>query len=346
MSALDKKTLSSTDRPYPDCIPFMNWQNNHVKSIHEKAVIYRSLVATVKFQPALDASLEAKAVRFLKNVVTLDDESADAFLFSLGRTSDESLTNFIHSIVVLLSSPSHVITTVAMKMVDSLFIFSSESIQFTLVKADLIPQLINTLNPHSLSFAEAVDIHTCLISRLAEAVWCSTPFGLANLEIEDYDEQKDVRETVFQQVLAPSEKYIRHLCVNRFSIIDGDQSKHFLTLLAQILQTCPYHQPTMDFVLYMPLYLAIPSCLTFFEKEYQIWSFLDDMVDGQREWNNQSDEEQQTWETIERMLRMEGIEDMIEEKLQNDRNGFYGGWLGAKSIEWSNLLGMNLSQLE
>ncbi|KAK2944280.1 hypothetical protein BLNAU_20776 [Blattamonas nauphoetae] len=47
------------------------------------------------------------------------------------------------------------------------------------------------------------------------------------------------------------------------------------------------------------------------------------------------------WKIVSRMLRMEGMENVIEAKLENDKD-MYGRSIVDKSIEWNNLLGMNL----
>ncbi|KAK2952944.1 hypothetical protein BLNAU_12120 [Blattamonas nauphoetae] len=226
--------------------------------------------------------------------------------------------------MILLSTPSQVVTAAAMKRLDSLIFKISAEVLLALVKADLIPQLINTLNPQSLSFDEAVDIHTDLMSSTMSSLWLATPDGLTELGIEDGNEQQAVRETVLKQVIVPSEKYICHLCVIRYSIVDGDQSYEFMLLHSTLLEISPYYQPTMDVVLHMPVVLTIPSSLTFFEVDRSIFWFLSNMIDTQREWNNQGGKERQLWKTVHRMLRMEGIEDVIEEKLRNAKGGYFG----------------------
>ncbi|KAK2948716.1 hypothetical protein BLNAU_16354 [Blattamonas nauphoetae] len=329
-----------------NCSPFLNWDEKQPESVHEKAIVFRSLVATLKFHPALDASLEAKAVKLLKSVDQKDSDYADGFLISLGGTPDESLTNFVSSILVLISSSNRVITTAMVKILKTLIIWCSTKVRLALVSADLIPQLISTLNPLSLSFAEAVYIHTDLMDIIRTSLKLSTPGGLRQLKIYEEDEQQAVHETVLKQVVAPSEKYISHMCMNRFSIVRSDQSRHFLELLAQLLKTCPYHQATMDFVIKTPVVLTIPSYLTFFEDEFSIFSFLDNMNNAQREWNMKGRVSRQMGKTVLRMLRMEGIEDMLEEKLRNDRNGHSGSYTVSYSKEWSYSLGMNLPKQE
>ncbi|KAK2950711.1 hypothetical protein BLNAU_14382 [Blattamonas nauphoetae] len=195
-----------TDSSCPDCSAFLNWTEETLASNDEIGNIFRFLIATVKLQPALDASLEAKAVELLNYVVPDDEESECTFLDQFASSSDDSLIDFILSIVVLLSSPSQTITTKSMKILDTLFHFCSEKVHLALVKADLIPQLINTLNPQTLSFAEGVDIHTRLIYRITHPFWLATPNNLKKLGIKDDYEQQAVHETILKQVLAPSEE--------------------------------------------------------------------------------------------------------------------------------------------
>ncbi|KAK2950348.1 hypothetical protein BLNAU_14683 [Blattamonas nauphoetae] len=340
MIAFDTKTSPSTDYPCPDCFAFLNWDEEDLGSVDEKSLVFRSLVATVKLQPALDVSLEAKAVRFLHFVDTDDEETADAFLFSFGRTTDESLTNFIQSIVTLISSASQDITVAAMKMLNILFCYCSNKVRLALVKTNLIPQLINTLNPLSLSVVEAEDVQIYLIHIISYSFWNATPNYLFIVGITDLNEQQAVQETVLKQVIVPSENYICHFCVNRFSIIDGALSQSFLKLLAHLLHISPYHPPVMDFILHMPVVPTIPSCISFFDRDESIWNCLSDMIDVQREWDKKDRDAQQMRKTVHRMLRMEGIEDMIEEKVYNDQDED-GEYIVPYSIGWNNQQGMN-----
>ncbi|KAK2957930.1 hypothetical protein BLNAU_7106 [Blattamonas nauphoetae] len=353
--------VSSPQLSFPmDCSPFLNWNEEKLPSEDAKAIVFRSLVATVKLQPALDDSLEAKAIEFLESSDLVEGESADMFLDSLRRPTDGSLSDFIQSIVVLLSSTNEAIPITAMEMLNNLLANCSTQSTFFLIEADIIPQLINTINPLSLSFSEAEDIHTGLITSIAESLFTeesskfpelcnlsiATPLSYGQLEIEDCDEQQAVHETVLKHVLAPSEQYICHLCVNRFSILDDFQSKYFLVLLTQLLDVSPYHQPTMELVLDLPVLLTIPSCLTFFESDHSIGSFLTFMVKTLQEWNETSGTQRQMWMKVYRMLRKEGIEDVIEGKLENDRNTTSGGLIVTYSIDLNNLQGMNLPRPE
>ncbi|KAK2953977.1 hypothetical protein BLNAU_11079 [Blattamonas nauphoetae] len=107
--------------------------------------------------------------------------------------------------------PDVAIIKAAMEMLEAQLHHCSEKLRLTFVKADLIPQIISTLNPVSLSFVEAVDIHTCLLKVINHFLWLATPFGLNNLEIEDGNEHQAVHKTIFKQVLVPLEEFIYHL---------------------------------------------------------------------------------------------------------------------------------------
>ncbi|KAK2944788.1 hypothetical protein BLNAU_20261 [Blattamonas nauphoetae] len=325
-----------------DCSPFVNWDEEELESTEEWAIVFWSLVATVKLQPALDDSLEAKAVEFLESSDLGEGESADMFLDSLRRPTDGSLSDFIQSIVVLLSSTNEAIPITAMEMLNNLLTNCSAKNHLSLFEADLIPQLINTLNPLSLSFAEAEIIHTGLITSIHLCLWLATPLMYGQLEIEEGNDKQAVHKTVLKQVLTPSDPYIWHLCVNRYSINDGEQSGDFLILLVRLLQICPYYQPTMDFVLHVPVLLTIPSFLLFFEHDRSIDRFLYLMTCTQREWNETSGSERHMGKTMHRMLRMEGIEDVIEDKHQIDKDTIARRKIVADSVNLNNLQGMNL----
>ncbi|KAK2948868.1 hypothetical protein BLNAU_16211 [Blattamonas nauphoetae] len=328
-----------------DCSPFLNWNEEKPQPEFDKSVVFRSLIATVKVQPALDGSMEAKAVTFLESVVPDDEESVDAFLRSLGSNTDESLTCFVQSIVVLVSTHNHVISTAAMKMLRILNWNSSAKSRLALVKADLVPQLIPSLNPLSLPFAEAVDIHINLMFTIRKSLWLATPDVLRLLEITDRNEKQAVHETVLQQVVTPSETYISHSCVNRFSIIDGELSTHFLALLASLLEISTSYQPAMDIIVHMPVVLMIPCCVSFFENEAILSSSLYDMNEIQRRWNKTRGYARRMKKTVYRMLRMEGIEDVIAEKLQNDKDEYVGRRIVEQAIKLNNQQGMNNPEL-
>ncbi|KAK2943241.1 hypothetical protein BLNAU_21867 [Blattamonas nauphoetae] len=111
---------------------------------------------------------------------------------------------------------------------------SSFHVRLALIEADLIAQLITSVNPKSLSFTDAAEIHTYLMAIIMNSVWFASRIGLDYLGIDDPDEERAVHETVFKQVVVPSESYI---CQNDslsfpVSSIDHTLSLPTLALLA------------------------------------------------------------------------------------------------------------------
>ncbi|KAK2946413.1 hypothetical protein BLNAU_18664 [Blattamonas nauphoetae] len=288
MTTSDVKISSFSDSPNSDCSAFLNWDEKPYESESEKAVVFRSLVATVEIPPPLNVSLETKAVQFLESVTTMCRGSADAFINSFERTADESLTNFVQSIVVLISSPSQAIIKAARKILETLILWCSPKVHLALVKADIIHHLIITLNPLSLSFAEAVDIHMHLMNIINYSLRLQTQNGLNELRIEDGYEQQAVRETVLKQVLIPSKQNRQELaqisnCIwlllgkkySDASDADSEGSKYVVAKFIAVLETCsvithalpPHsHPPTplcLSFTTHtLPLPTASPSPLT------------------------------------------------------------------------------------
>ncbi|KAK2959118.1 hypothetical protein BLNAU_5913 [Blattamonas nauphoetae] len=160
----------------------------------------------MKSKPVLDDSLETQAVKFLKSVKPKTQESADAFLSRLATLSGDFSTHLIQSIVLLISSASQILTTAAIKMLSNLLLYCYPQNILLLIKADLIHQLIMTLNPLFLSFADAVHIHTSLLSIITITLRLATPEGLTSFRFKDDNEQQAVHDTVLKQVLVPSEK--------------------------------------------------------------------------------------------------------------------------------------------
>ncbi|KAK2948686.1 hypothetical protein BLNAU_16324 [Blattamonas nauphoetae] len=192
-----------------DCSPFLNWNEEKLETEDEKAVVYWSLVATVKLHPVLDNSLEEKAVKFLRHVSPASPTSANAFLNKFASNSDESSTIFVQSIVLLLSSYSQVIATTAMQILHGLYYTCSTEVYFALFRGDLIPQLIAFLHPLSLSLSDCEHIHYYILSNIERALRFTPPNGLARLGNENGNEQQTVHETILKRVVAPSEKIIQ-----------------------------------------------------------------------------------------------------------------------------------------
>ncbi|KAK2940463.1 hypothetical protein BLNAU_24635 [Blattamonas nauphoetae] len=68
------------------------------------------------------------------------------------------------------------------------------------------------------------------------------------------------------------------------------------------------------------------------------------LFNAQGEWNKRRGEEQRMWKTEVGMLRMEGFEDVTEQRLLNDQTDHSERCIGLYSIAWNNFLGMHLPE--
>ncbi|KAK2953975.1 hypothetical protein BLNAU_11077 [Blattamonas nauphoetae] len=112
---------------------------------------------------------------------------------------------------------------------------SSAKVRLAFIQADLIPQLIITLNPLSLSRADSQEFHVNLLTVISHSVWLATPNGLAELEIYKQDEQQAVHETILKHVLVPSEK-IKQEPANHFEqfLASSGQQTRVIPILSRL----------------------------------------------------------------------------------------------------------------
>ncbi|KAK2943978.1 hypothetical protein BLNAU_21124 [Blattamonas nauphoetae] len=257
-------------------------------------------------------------------------------------SSDDSLTDFVASINVLISSSKQLIIEGTLRLLGRLFAKSSPQIQLKLVSIDLVPQIITSLSQQSHSFVDPVDIHTRLINIIKSALELATPRGLDRLADGHPFERQAVHKTVLEHVLVSLEEFLRRMRTNRFLLADGDLADDFMDLLALILRISPFSQPTMNFLPQLSIFLTIPSCLTVFDFDLPFWSFLGVMVLSQEDWNKQGGNVRRSGAAIFRCLRTEGLDDVLEQRQQNDRTGNIGEDLANYLIKLTVMLGMNI----
>ncbi|KAK2949981.1 hypothetical protein BLNAU_15124 [Blattamonas nauphoetae] len=277
----------------------------------------------------------------------LEEEATEQFILSLAPSPpDDSLSEFVTCVIVLLPSDKNKLATATLQMVKLLLLDCSSTVRLNLVKADLIPRLITHLHPLSVSFPDFPEIPSHLTAIIDASIWLGTQVGLGKLGIEDADEQNTINQTCLKQILIASERYLHHLCGNSDSIVDPDFSFHFERLLGRLLRICPFHPPTMHFVHTLPIYPTIARVLTTLPSDASLWIFLYEIVTALQEWNKQGGFVRQAGKTVQSSLRSDGLEDVIEQKLTTDFEGFWGREVAKNSILLNNLVGMNVPALK
>ncbi|KAK2955126.1 hypothetical protein BLNAU_9855 [Blattamonas nauphoetae] len=307
MSSGISSSIHISEQSPSDPAAFVNWDEEPLESKSDILSLCRSLISMLKAGHSLDNRLKNKVKLLLNQFLdTCDEGDSDRFIPGFVPSPiDEFLSEFVTSIIVLLPTAHKEIGTTMMDMLEFLIQYCLYIFRLNLVKADLIPHLITHLNPLSLSFTDSQEIHSHLTSIISSSIWLATQFGLRNLQIKDWNEQQNIHETVFNQVLVPSEPYIRHLCVNSRTIADRDQSSHFMQILGFLLRICPFYQPTLDFVRNLPIITTIPLALSSSVKEPSIWQFLFESTSAQEEWNEKGGDIRQTGKAVHGCLKSE-----------------------------------------
>ncbi|KAK2942288.1 hypothetical protein BLNAU_22815 [Blattamonas nauphoetae] len=233
-----------------------------------------------------------------------------------------------------------------MCMLVRLLDLSSPQFRLELIEAQLIPQIIISLNPQSSVVRETLRMNASLLNLIASSLDLATQEELALLKIEPNREQQKVFQTVHNHVLVPSKGYILHLCEHHYSIEIWHTLYYFVRVLYRLLQISPYYQPTLDFVLDMPIILTIPSCLTFFDDDADMRFNLQFLDDARCKWNKQAENIRRSGTILLRSLRMEGLEDVSEQRLPNNlcQRNLVFSFFAPFSIGWSTMLGINVEK--
>ncbi|KAK2959479.1 hypothetical protein BLNAU_5528 [Blattamonas nauphoetae] len=224
----------------------------------------RSLFDHLLKVPSVQSQIP-KAVTLLERIQYSNPLEADQFILGLVPSSpDESVKEFVKSIIALISVHRQGLIITTLKLLTCFIGNCPITIRLMLIEADLIPHLLTSLTPLSLSIADHIDVHTNLLTILNYSIWLSTVDGLDSLKIRNSHEQQTLHETVLKQVIVPSEGYIRHLCVNRHSLVNEFHSLQFMRLLGRLVLLCPNYDPTLDFVMKLPVITAITSGMSFY----------------------------------------------------------------------------------
>ncbi|KAK2961991.1 hypothetical protein BLNAU_3047 [Blattamonas nauphoetae] len=275
-----------------------------------------------------------KADLFFRQLRTFSLNECDSFVLALAPSlPHEAFQTFVTTINILLSTDNITIVETTLYTINHLVPMCSRNVQFGLLNADLVPQLISSLQPLTRSFKYPQNIHSDLLSIIGRFLWLATPSNDAYAEIDDHTEQQAVHETLLKHVLLPSKDYIRQICHTRTVFIDHVFWPDFMTCVAQIILICPFYQPTMDYVLDLPLIFTMITSNDFNDSDESRACFLGEIADAQEEWDKHDKEIRRMGTIINRSLRMEGSEDQIEQMLQSVRSQPREGYIVSYSTK-------------
>ncbi|KAK2957843.1 hypothetical protein BLNAU_7277 [Blattamonas nauphoetae] len=351
----ESETLNETNDtclnrlPYPrsssDTLhePFLNFDEDSDLSFEDKSVIYTSLVALVKAEYPFDDFLQFKAARLLENLEPGwgDQYLANGLVTELVPSSAGSPSDFIESILTLLSSPHSTVVAAALSFLNETARISSPQFQSRLVESDLISNVLATVQPHTLPISGNETIFDIIINIIDNCLYLASPFSLEQLGKIAAVDQFNHREIIFHKVVIPSSQFVTFLITNR-NRLEENLLRSFMTLLDRFIEIGPFHHPTLEFVLASPIAMAFSRCLSFVENEYCLDTTLNYIHRTIYDWKKQSREVEQPAKRMMQALISEGFEDTLEQVLKNDTSGgHFGSSLDQHCHYLSQSLGFN-----
>ncbi|KAK2946225.1 hypothetical protein BLNAU_18827 [Blattamonas nauphoetae] len=287
----------------------------------EKSAIYNSLVALVKAEYQFGETLQDRAARFLQNIEPMWFQAtyADQLVTELVPSSDGSPSGFIESIVTLLSSPHSTVIGAALSFINKTLYFLSKEIRYRLAESDLITNVLAIVQPHKLPISGNETIIVSLLAIIFNFFNLATSPSVRNFSTTAAIDAFNHYEMIFQNVVIPSSQFLTFLISNRV-IISGELLNSFMLLLFTLLRFCPYHRPTLEFVLASPIVLAFSSGLRFVENDDALWNILFTFDQSLLEWKTEGPEVAQSGKRMRQALFSEGFDDTLEGLLFLEEN--------------------------
>ncbi|KAK2958022.1 hypothetical protein BLNAU_6948 [Blattamonas nauphoetae] len=308
--------------------PFLNFDPESTLSFEDKSTIYNSLVAFVKAGYPFDNALQDKAAQFLKSLEprVCDTQQATKLVTDLVPSSSRSPSDFIESILTLVSSPYSIVVSSALKFQYQLAHAKSLKFKLHLVESDLITNILAIVQPHTLPITGNETIINQITKTDTEYLYLGSRSSLRTSSITSAADRWHCREMIFQKVILPSSQFLTFLISNRL-LLNGDLFDSFIALLGKLLEISPFHGPTLEFVLASPVVMAFSSCLALVELN---------------EWKNS--EVVQSGKRMTQALLSEDFESMLEQMLMREKDGHFCVNITIYCRSISKLLGENVQR--
>ncbi|KAK2943445.1 hypothetical protein BLNAU_21628 [Blattamonas nauphoetae] len=301
--------------------PFLIFDENSELSFEDKSAIYDSLIDLVKAEYTFDNALQDRTAQFLKDIEPEwgDEDLADRLVLDIVPSSGESHSEFVESIVTLLSCPCSTIVAAALLFFNKIAEVSSFGIRCRIVESDLISNVLATIRPHTLSISGNEELIGHLIEIIDSCIDLTSPRSLNDQSITTAVDRYNHREMIFQQIVLPSSQFVSFLISNR-NVLKGDLLDWFMFLLSIFFVLGPFHRSTLEFVLASPIAMALSSCLSFFEADLRLGTTLTNINRSLEEWTEEGQEVAQSGKRMMQALISDSFENSLELKMKLEKN--------------------------
>ncbi|KAK2947824.1 hypothetical protein BLNAU_17244 [Blattamonas nauphoetae] len=330
----------------PDRDPFLNFDHTSELSLDDKSKIYRSLVALVKEGYHFDNALEDKTVHFLKNLAPswYNRQFTATLVTGLVPSSSDSPSDFVESVLTLLTSPHSTVVAAALSFLNTIVNFSVPAVKLLFVKSDLITSVLTIVQPHTLPIAGNEEILDKLIAIVSSLAYLIDPSFLRKLRITAAVEKSSHREVIFRKVVVPSYQYVTFLISNRH-VLNRHLFGSFMDELNTFLQISPFHRPMLEFVLASPIVLVFSSCLSSLGNRDFLHSLLRNIEYSIRQWKPEDGEVVHSRKRMMQALFSEGFEDTLEQMLLHGEDGTFRNYVVTDCRSIFQLMGKNVTRM-
>ncbi|KAK2961664.1 hypothetical protein BLNAU_3462 [Blattamonas nauphoetae] len=325
---------------------FLTMETSKELPFSDGSILYSSLVARVKQDSPFDEAVQNQAVELLKMLEPKPNEIklADSIIKDLVPSSAGSTSGFVDSIVTLLSSPHSRVVAAAISFLYESMRHSSLAVRHLLVESDLISKLFTTAQTHILPTSINGPIFSKLVDVIDNCLNLAAPFNLWKHHISTTVDQFNHRGIIFQKVVIPLSQFVTSLFTNRPSF-NGDVFRSFMYLLDVLLRMCPFHRPTLEYVLASPIVMAFSSCLSFVEDDMCLSVALRNISDSLYKWKKESPQVAQSGKRMLQSLFSESFEDTLEQMMMFEKSKHYGFSIVNECHAISKSLGLNVGRL-
>ncbi|KAK2957797.1 hypothetical protein BLNAU_7231 [Blattamonas nauphoetae] len=210
--------------------PFLNYNPNAELTLEEQLTLFSSLVALIRREHPFDKALQDRAARLLKSLKLNSEDEPDAATKldnDLVFSSTESPSEFLDGIHTLLSSSHSTVVAAALSSLFELSFNAYPALPLHYIESDLVPNLLRTVQPHTISISEDEAMIDSLVGIISHFVYLTLPWSLSDTGVTAAVDAFNRREIIFQKVVLPSSQFVTFL-ISKRHVINGDLLSQFV----------------------------------------------------------------------------------------------------------------------
>ncbi|KAK2943957.1 hypothetical protein BLNAU_21103 [Blattamonas nauphoetae] len=340
--------LQSNDTRLPDdsatFAPFLNWDGFFPRFVWMSAPIFHSLMAILEERHVMDEKQQLKAVQlldFMRFRSLLERSDLPELLFPHHTSQHQA---FLDRLLIILGCPYEIIVRAGSSLLANWFNKSPFEDKFSLAKEGRIKLLMVSMQPHTRSVEGNKYFHDSLMLILARTIKHGTLSGIHDLTESGVQESEaTIRETILNNLIIPSGTYVEHVLHQ----LAGTHTRSEITFVdyfvVHLFDIAVHHPLTMQYLVSSSVPQAFSAILCENCCDLVVSKCLERFAVFGEKMNDEGGEFLHRTHDLIRMVRSEGLEDGLEQKLRNNADKSLGRCVAKLSLWLCNRLGSNAS---